>query len=117
LKILILLFVLVVCPTLVCSSSLPLKVDVSAYWPSPECGEGDWTVGAMGTEIRPGKTCAVSRDLRHLLGTEIYIEGVGWRFVNDLMHKRWTKKIDLCVKSKKRAYEWGVRKKTITQVF
>ncbi|MGE4417709.1 MAG: hypothetical protein AB7D26_10765 [Marinobacterium sp.] len=45
----------------------------------------------------PGWTCAVSRDLSHWLGGRVWIEGVGVRRVNDLMHGRYKKRLDVLV--------------------
>ncbi len=83
-----------------------LLVTASAYTPYERGQDG---IGAMGERVLPGKTAAVSRDLRHLLGKWVSVEGVGRRYVNDVMAKRWKRKIDLCVGGEKKAREWGVR--------
>ena len=83
-----------------------LLVTATAYTPyEPGC-DG---IGSLGQPVIPGKTIAVSRDLKHLLGKWVHIDGVGRRFVNDLMAKRWKQKIDLCVANDKAADNWGIR--------
>lgn len=54
-----------------------------------------------------GWSCAVSRDLIHWLGGRIYIEGIGVRYVNDLMNKRFEKSVDLSMGKVKEAKEFG----------
>ena len=83
---------------------------ITAYHPGEGGGNG---IGALGHEVRPGFTCAVSRDLRHLLGQELYIEGVGWRFAQDLMGPGITRAIDLCVLNEKEAKTWGRKQLTV----
>lgn len=81
-------------------------VTASAYTPyEPGC-DG---VGALGGPVLPELTMAVSRDLRALLGRWVRVEGVGVRYVNDVMAARWSRKIDLCVGSEVMADDWGVR--------
>lgn len=58
-----------------------------------------------------GKTCAVSRDLKHLMGRTIYVEGVGHRTVNDLMRKDKRRTIDIAVKTKRQAILFGRKSK------
>jgi len=57
-----------------------------------------------------GWSCAVSRDLIHWLGGRIYIKGIGVRYVNDLMNKRFEKSIDLFMGEVKQAKEFGRQK-------
>lgn len=83
---------------------------VTAYHPGEGGGGG---VGALGHEVRPGLTCAVSRDLRHLLGREIHIDGVGWRFAQDLMGPGITRAVDLCVTGEEEAGAWGRRRRDV----
>lgn len=72
-------------------------VTITAY--SPRTKETDNTPNqtALMTKPIPGGTCAVSRDLIHLLGKKIYIEGYGVFVVTDVMNKRWEYRIDLCM--------------------
>lgn len=73
------------------------NVTITAY--SPRAKETDSTPNttALMTKPIPGGTCAVSRDLIHLLGKKIYIEGYGVFVVTDVMNKRWEYRIDLCM--------------------
>lgn len=64
---------------------------------------------ALMSKVRPGIGAAVSRDLIHLLGKKIYIEGVGVREVDDLMNSRWENKIDILVGSLDYAREFGIK--------
>jgi len=93
-----------------------IAVRVSAYAPDPRCGQGDYRVGALGFEIRAGKTVAVSRDLKELLGREILLEGYGWRFVNDLMAPRFEKSVDVVRDDYGQALDHGVVKSRILDV-
>ena len=79
-------------------------VTASAYTPF-ECGNGG--VASDGSKAVAGCTVAVSRDLKHLIGKTIHIEGIGKRRVNDLMHKRWKCSVDICVPNAKAANAFG----------
>jgi len=90
--------------------ALALILTITAYTPLDGGGQG---IGAMGHEVRPGLTCAVSRDMRHLLGTEIHVAGVGWRFVQDLTGPDARRTVDLCVDDEETAREWGRRERIV----
>lgn len=81
-----------------------LLVTASAYTACPSEGG---PLAADGTCVVPGRTVAVSRDQRHLLGKYIHIDGIGRRLVNDLMAARWRQAIDVAVPSKRAANEFG----------
>lgn len=85
---------------------------VTAYSPSIE--ETDNTPNQTAIMESPviGYTCAVSRDLKYLLGKRIYIEGLGVFMVNDLMNERYDKRVDLCM-DKENAIKFGVQKHNI----
>ena len=68
---------------------------------------------ALGAPVQAGRTVAVSRDLRHLLGRKIAIEGFGVRVVEDLMHPRFAKRLDLCLPDKRQALAFGVQNLTV----
>lgn len=72
-------------------SVIPRTVVVTAYLARP----GDKTAIAENPE--PGWTCAVSRDLVDWLGGKVWIEGVGVRYVSDLTHQRFQKRVDVLV--------------------
>ena len=94
-----------------------LNVTASAYTiAEDETKKGNIGLAAWGDILKPGmKAIAVSRDLikQYGLGHEsrVKIEGLpGTYIVRDKMNKRWRKKIDLLVPSKRHAREWGKRK-------
>ncbi len=87
------------------------RLTATAY--CPECGvsEGVTQPTALtGRPVRPGRTVAVSRDLRRLLGRTVYIEGLGLRVVEDLMHARHVGRMDLCLPDREKAQAFGVRR-------
>ena len=84
-------------------------VTASAYTPV-ECGG---SLAADGTACKAGCTVAVSRDLKHLMGKVIHIEGVGKRRVNDLMNARWKQAIDVYMSTTREAKEFGRRELAI----
>lgn len=90
-----------------------MVVQSSAYTPHPSEGG---RIAADGRPARPGHTVAVSRDLRHLFGKTIHIEGVGKREVHDIMAGRWKCSIDICFPNKKDANEYGRQKVVIREV-
>lgn len=94
--------------------ALALILTITAYTPMDGGGQG---IGAMGHPVRPGLTAAVSRDLRHLLGKEIYIKELGqFRFVNDLMHERWKMKVDIVLEDRADCVVFGVKKSIVEVV-
>lgn len=88
------------------------NVTITAY--SPRSKETDSTPNttALMTKPIPGGTCAVSRDLIHLLGKKIYIEGYGVFVVTDVMNKRWEYRIDLCMNTRA-AKKFGKQKANV----
>lgn len=76
----------------------------------------DGQPGALGHPVRAHKTVAVSQDLRHLLGREVHIEGLGWRFVSDTMPPKWRGRIDVAVSDREQAREFGKQKGRILGV-
>lgn len=84
-----------------------LLVTASAYSPS-RCEGGP--VAADGCKVTPGHSVAVSRDLRHLLGKWLHIEGVGWRLAHDLMGSKARMSVDVAVKDRSVALEFGRQK-------
>jgi len=85
-------------------------VTATAYCPT--CGMVDDThqLAALGGLVRPGRTVAVSRDLKRLLGRKVYIVGLGVRVVEDLMHPRFERRLDLCLPDREQALAFGVRR-------
>jgi len=60
-----------------------------------------------------GQTCAVSRDLIHWLGGQVYIEGIGIRRVNDLTDKKQCMTVDLFVSGPEQAIEFGRQQRLV----
>jgi len=89
-----------------------LKITLTAYTlRKKECNNDLENTATMLKPI-PGYSCAVSVDLKHLLGKKIYIYGYGVWYVNDLLNKRYKKSVDLLVWDIKTARKIG-RKKDI----
>ena len=84
-------------------------VTVTAYTPSKDECDNDPDITASMKQIRPG-TIAVSRDLFKagwVFGKKVYIDGYGVFEILDLMHERWTKRIDIVMFSKAGARQFG----------
>lgn len=90
-------------------SSRALKVTATAYSPGQAQTDASPWRGALGLRIKPGRTLAVSQDLRRLLGRRIYVPGLGFRVVEDLMHPRWSNRVDFCVRDREQAASFGIR--------
>lgn len=97
-----------------------MKVTATAYNSFPyQTSYEHPEITAWGDSLKPGMKCiAVSRDLIPLgldYNTMVKIEGFdGIYRVNDKMHYRWKKRIDIYMgKDKQRALEWGRQKITI----
>ena len=85
-------------------NSQMFEVALTAYTDDPKEGSGTGLT-ASGTKPIVGRTVAVSRDLfASLKGKSIYIEGYGTYIVEDTMHSKYKKKVDLFVKTKKEAF-------------
>ncbi|WP_428567721.1 MAG: 3D domain-containing protein [Solidesulfovibrio sp. DCME] len=82
----------------------------TAYCPLCGSEDGQPQPTARGGVVRPGRTVAVSRDLKHLLGRRVLVEGLGVRVVEDLMHPRFTDRLDLCLPDKEQALAFGVKR-------
>jgi len=86
-----------------------ITVTLTGYTLTKEECNNDLENTAAMMEPLPGYTCAVSVDLRHLLGKKIYIYGYGVWYVSDLLNKRYSKSVDLLVWEKKTAWKIGRR--------
>jgi 3D (Asp-Asp-Asp) domain-containing protein len=82
----------------------------TAYCPLCGSEDGQPQPTARGGAVRPGRTVAVSQDLKRLLGRKVYIEGLGVRVVEDLMHPRFTDRLDLCLSDRETALAFGVKR-------
>ena len=93
-----------------------LEVIASAYNSTPAQTDGSPNRTAWGDSLYPGlKSIAVSRDLIKMgltHNTKVKIEGFDGIFVvNDKMHSKWRKKIDIYFGNDvKAARKWGRRK-------
>lgn len=88
------------------------ELTVTAYTASEDETDSTPNTTALMQEPVSGKTVAVSHDLKRFLGAKVYIEGHGIRVVNDLMNKRFTKRIDIFVGTKEQARNIGKSVKT-----
>ena len=89
-----------------------IAATVTAYTPSPRENGGPGTKSgtALGTPIRPG-IVAVSRDLLRSgwdFGDKIHIEGLGVFIIEDTMHQRFRRTIDVAVPDMTAARKIGV---------
>lgn len=93
------------------SSPNVLTVTVTAYNPVEEQTDSDPLIAASMRKVREG-TVAVSRDLFDqgwVFGKKIRIEGVGIFEINDLMNKRYSKRIDIFMWDENQARSFGKR--------
>ncbi len=91
-----------------------IQATITAYTDDPRenNGIGNAVGTAMGTKVRPG-IVAVSRDLLKSgwkLGDKLFIEGLGVFSIEDTMHARWKKRIDVAVAGKRDANKIGLIK-------
>ncbi|MEA4856942.1 3D domain-containing protein [Solidesulfovibrio sp.] len=91
-----------------------IEATVTAYTPDPRenGGRGSRTGTALGTPIRPG-IVAVSRDLLRSgwdFGDKIHIEGLGVFTIEDTMHQRFRRTIDVAVPNRAAARKIGKMK-------
>lgn len=102
-------------PTINNFVSLPasVKCDITAYTGN-QCKENEKSTTAIMDKPKAGWTCAVSRDLIHWLGGQVYIEGIGIRKVNDLTDKKChSPTIDIYVGNPKEASNFGRQEKQV----
>lgn len=85
-------------------------VTATAY--APVRAQTDNTPWETATLTRPveGRTLAVSRDLGHLLYRWVNIIGYGYRYVEDLMNERFTRRIDFFITDPEEAAAFGVKR-------
>lgn len=91
-------------------SAPPVRVvTVTAYNPTEEQTDSDPLIAASMRKVRSG-TIAVSRDLFDqgwVFGRKVRIEGLGIFEINDLMNKRFTKRIDIFMWDEDQARRFG----------
>lgn len=93
------------------ANSQVMKVTVTAYNPVAEQCDSDPLIAASMRKVREG-TVAVSRDLFDqgwVFGKKIRIEGLGIFEINDLMNKRFTKRVDVFMWDEAQARQFGKR--------
>ena len=91
-----------------------IAATVTAYTPAPRenGGRGTKSGTAIGTRIRPG-IVAVSRDLLRQgwsYGDKVHIEGLGVFIIEDTMHQRFRRSIDVAVVNTAAAEKIGRRR-------
>lgn len=91
-------------------SAPPVRtVTVTAYNPTERQTDSDPLIAASMRKVRLG-TIAVSRDLFDqgwVFGRKVRIEGLGIFEINDLMNKRYTKRIDIFMWDEDQARQFG----------
>lgn len=93
------------------SSKKHIEATVTAYTPAPRenGGRGSKSGTALGTRIRPG-IVAVSRDLLRSgwdFGDKVRIKGLGVFIIEDTMHERFRRTIDVAVRNLAEARKIG----------
>jgi 3D (Asp-Asp-Asp) domain-containing protein len=72
---------------------------------------GDPSLSYSGERVVPGKTAAAGSNIP--IGTKIYIEGLGWRQVNDRGGAIGPNDIDLAVATKEEAIKFGLQQRLV----
>ncbi len=72
---------------------------------------GDPSLSASGEKVVPGKTAAAGPNIP--FGTRIYVEGLGWRTVNDRGSAIGPNDIDLAVETKEEAIKFGQQRRLV----
>lgn len=85
----------------------PLSPDAVRGWDF----SGDPSLSASGEKIVPGKTVAAGPNIP--FGTRIYVEGLGWRTVNDRGRLIGPNDIDLAVPTKRESIEFGKQQRLV----
>lgn len=108
---------LALCPVSVISDPTGgerVQVIVTAYSSTPDQTDSTPFITASGRRVRPG-IVAVSRDLKGILsfGQIVYLEGLGYFVVEDVMHERWTNRVDIWFPTRMEALHFGVKQGTL----
>lgn len=72
---------------------------------------GDPSLSYSGERVVPGKTAAAGTNIP--IGTKIYVEGLGWRRVNDRGGAIGPNDIDLAVATKEEAIKFGLQQRLV----
>lgn len=70
------------------------------------CGKWSDKVTASGKPVKEGVTAAANW---LPFGTRVYVEGVGWRTIQDRMSKRFNERLDIYFNSHAKAKQFGIR--------
>jgi 3D (Asp-Asp-Asp) domain-containing protein len=89
-----------------------IPVVVTAYDPIESQTDSTPHLTASNKLVRPG-IVALSRDLEEefgfTFGDTVVIQGIGFFVFEDRMHKRWARRVDILMPSRKAAKEFGVK--------
>ena len=85
----------------------PLSGDAVRGWDF----SGDPSLTASGEELIPGETAAAGPNIP--FGTRIYVEGLGWRIVNDRGRLIGPNDIDLAVEDRNEALVFGKQERLV----
>ena len=89
------------------------SLKVSAYTPSKRECDSTPHITALNKKSRPGKTCAVGTDCLELLGSEVYIKGLGTFHCTDI---KPSKGLDVMVGTVKEARKIGNSLRTVVNI-
>jgi 3D (Asp-Asp-Asp) domain-containing protein len=95
--------------------SASLTYSITAY--SPLDGvkgmdySGDPTITASGRKYEPGVSVAAPKHIP--FGTWLWIEGLGWRRVDDRGKRIKGMRLDIGVHSREEALRWGIRRRRV----
>lgn len=96
-----------------------IDVTVTAYSPSEEECDSDPYVTAFQKPVKEG-TIAISRDLENELGwrvgDRIHLGDLGIFEVNDRMHYRWKKRVDIFFHDQEKAVSFGIKQAKVLKV-
>ena len=72
---------------------------------------GDPSLSASGNKVVPGETAAAGSNIP--FGTKIYVEGLGWRIVNDRGRLIGANDIDIAVRTKEESVKFGKQERLV----
>lgn len=75
------------------------------------CYSGDRTITASGKQVEPGITIATDPSIP--FGTWVWIDGFGWRRVDDRGGKIKGRKIDVCFETQEEALNFGKQERIV----
>lgn len=84
---------------------------VTAYCPCGTCCGAPGRRTASGAVPKAGVTIAAPRSIP--FGTRLYVEGLGWRVVQDRLARRYDNRIDVFVNNHQTALTFGKQRKQV----